>query len=150
MEKRLPMGVPTHSSQKTFYYCQCMLTGKRKHAKDRSNNVKPDELDDPTSLFDQVYLGCIERAAQGKHQNRDGITEIVLIDDQLKCRCQTWRDKSQCHHRLELRHGSFGVCLVGRRFVFRGQVYDLLTHLNSWSSVLSCVSFMAALSVSRM
>ena len=47
------------------YSCQCMLAGKRKHAKDRGNNVEPDELDDPTSLFDQVYLGCIERAAQG-------------------------------------------------------------------------------------
>ena len=58
-------------------------------------------LYDPVSFFDQVYLGCTQRAAQVNNRNCGGKTESVLEADQLKYRCQDRKEKSR-HHSLEL------------------------------------------------
>ena len=62
------------------------------HAEEVGTIVKKTvDLEDPTSLLDQVYRGCTQRAAQVN--NRIGLdkTETVLEADQHKYRCQRQR-----------------------------------------------------------
>ena len=82
-----------------------MSAKSKKHAEDVGNIAKESRFGRPNIITWSGMSWMSSATSTSQQQTCDGKTEIVFEADQHKNRCQNWREESQRHHSLELRHG---------------------------------------------